>query len=336
MKRVMAVYDVDPFYAGRFADFANQKEKVPFTVAAFTSMERLQEFARSNPIELLLISDSVNREQVEELQASQVVTLSDGEVIDVKDSYPSVYKYQSTDSVIREVMACYSAAPQLEAFKTAASTCRMIAVYSPVNRCLKTSFSLILGQLLAQDEKVIYINLEEYSGFSAITGETFTGDLSDVLYMYRQGSYHWLKLSSYVYSWGALDYIPPVRYPEDLGEASMDEIIDLLLKIAEESAYDVIIIDAGQFGKRVTDLLEICGTVYMPVKEDCMSAAKLEEFDDYLEKSGKTELLEKIQKIKLPFHSSFGRRDTYMEQLLWGELGDYVRQMLRGNGRLCH
>ena len=25
--RIMAVYDVDPFYADRFADFVNQKEK---------------------------------------------------------------------------------------------------------------------------------------------------------------------------------------------------------------------------------------------------------------------------------------------------------------------
>ena len=39
--RIMAVYDVDPFYADRFADFVNQKEKVPFTVMAFTTLERL-------------------------------------------------------------------------------------------------------------------------------------------------------------------------------------------------------------------------------------------------------------------------------------------------------
>lgn len=40
--RIMAVYDVDPFYADRFADFVNQKEKVPFTVMAFTTLERLK------------------------------------------------------------------------------------------------------------------------------------------------------------------------------------------------------------------------------------------------------------------------------------------------------
>ena len=28
-------------------------------------------------------------------------------------------------------------------------------------------------------------------------------------------------------------------------------------------------------------------------------------------------LHERIHKLKLPYHNSFGRRDTYMEQLLW-------------------
>ena len=50
--RIMAVYDVDPFYADRFADFVNQKEKVPFTVMAFTTLERLKNYAMEHEIEV--------------------------------------------------------------------------------------------------------------------------------------------------------------------------------------------------------------------------------------------------------------------------------------------
>ena len=32
MEKIMAVYDVDPAYARRFADVTNQKERVPFDV----------------------------------------------------------------------------------------------------------------------------------------------------------------------------------------------------------------------------------------------------------------------------------------------------------------
>ena len=61
MKRIMGVYDVDPFYADRFAEFANQKERIPFTAVAFTSMEKLQTFTRQRAIELLLVGDDVER-----------------------------------------------------------------------------------------------------------------------------------------------------------------------------------------------------------------------------------------------------------------------------------
>ena len=46
MKKIMAVYDVDSRYADRFAEFANQREQVPFKVVAFTSLEKLREFSK--------------------------------------------------------------------------------------------------------------------------------------------------------------------------------------------------------------------------------------------------------------------------------------------------
>ena len=329
-KRVMAVYDVDPFYADRFAEFVNQKEQVPFEVMAFTTMERLKNYAAEHPVELLLINSSVPAEEIGKVGAMQVVTLADGEVIPVSGQYPSVYKYQSTDSIMREVMACYCAKPVEPALTVIGNAGSIIGIYSPVNRCLKTSFALTMGQLMARDRKTLYVNLEDCSGLSRLIGDEYKNDLSDLLYYYGQGIYSWMKLSSVIYSWGDLDYIPPVRYPEDLCQVSAEEMADLLVRISRESAYEAILVDLGQFGKKAVSVLEICDTVYMPVKDDCMSVAKIEEFEEYLKQSGHTQLKDRICKLKLPYHSSFGRRDNYLEQLLWGELGDYTRQLLRG------
>ena len=58
--------------------------------------------------------------------------------------------------------------------------------------------------------------------------------------------------------------------------------------------------------------------------------AKVEEYEDYVKASGHENLLEKTQKLKLPYHSSFAGRKNYLEQLLWGELGDFVRQLRKG------
>ena len=36
-----------------------------------------------------------------------------------------------------------------------------------------------------------------------------------------------------------------------------------------------------------------------------------------------------VDVYKRQFHSSFGQRENYVEQLVWGELGDYVRRLIR-------
>ena len=70
MKRVIAVYDLDPFYADRFAKVANQKEKVPFTIIAFTSVERLKAYMDENPVEILLVdADAVSYTHLERRQS---------------------------------------------------------------------------------------------------------------------------------------------------------------------------------------------------------------------------------------------------------------------------
>lgn len=327
-KRIMAVYDVDPFFADRFAETANQKGQVPFTVIAFSSLERLVQFSVEQDIEILLM-DAKMKEEAGAVKAEQVVFLSDGEVQAEEKEHSYVYKYQSTANIVREVMNCYCVQPVLPSVAVGNKSI-LLGVYSPVNRCLKTSFSLILGQLLAKESKVLYLNLEDCSGFRRLMGQDGQGDFSDVLYYYSQGGCSWARLKSLVYHWDELDYILPARYPEDLCQVGAEQLADLLEQIAREGIYEIIIVDLGQFGKMAVHVLDICDGVYMPIKQDWFSLAKVEEYEEYVKASGHENLLDKTQKLKLPCHSSFAGRKNYLEQLLWGELGDYVRQLLKG------
>ena len=159
MERIMAIYDVDQSYASRFADFVNQREKLPFTAVSFTSLEKLKEYAKSHSIEILLVSDEVRRE-VEDIEAGQVVALCDGEIVEMEEDWPAVYKYQSGDSLVREVLARYCVQPAAAALSLLGKKAFTIGVYSPVNRCLKTSLALTMGQLMGRTQRVLYLNLE--------------------------------------------------------------------------------------------------------------------------------------------------------------------------------
>lgn len=333
MKRVLAVYDVDPFYAERFAEVMNQKENIPFTVMAFTSIERLRAYLREHQVELLLISSQVSREEVDRLGVGRVISLTEGEGIEAEQEYPSVYKYQSSSGIIREVMARYSEKTEEAYFTETGNFARIIGVYSPIGRCLKTSLALAMGQLMASERRVLYLTLEDYSGLSSMTGEEYKSDLSDVLYYFGQGNFNLLRLSSIVHSIGNMDYIPPVRYPEDLSHISSSEMADLIKRLASESGYEILILDVGNYGHQAAPLLSVCQAVYMPIRDDGISAAKLQEFEAYLKRTGNGAVLEKIKKLKLPYHCSFGKKENYIEQLLWSELGDYARRLIRGGGK---
>ena len=72
MKKIMAVYDADSRYADRLAEFANQRGQAPFQAVAFTSLEKLKEFAAREKIDLLLVGGGVEKEQLDGIPAAQV------------------------------------------------------------------------------------------------------------------------------------------------------------------------------------------------------------------------------------------------------------------------
>ena len=154
MKKIMAVYDADSRYADRLAEFVNQRSQVPFQVVAFTSLEKLKEFAAREKIDLLLAGSGVEKEQLDGIPAAQVVWLSENGVAEEGEAV--VYKYQASDDLLREVMSWYRPQEIPVLMTSAGRRSRITGVYSPIGRCGKTSFALTLGQVLARKEKVLY------------------------------------------------------------------------------------------------------------------------------------------------------------------------------------
>ena len=217
MIKVMVVYDEDPLYAGRLAEYVNQKETFPFQAMAFSDLEKLKAYGRDHEIAILLVGERV-REEAKEIKAGLKMLLCDGEFVSQEEA--SVYKFQSGDCILQEVMACYCTVPPEPGLALIGKRALIMGVYSPIGRCGKTSFSLTLAHMLGKSQGVLFISLEEYSGFSKLVCGGYEQDLSDVFYLYRQGDFNWLKLKSLILSHGNVDYIPPAAYGEDLDRPS--------------------------------------------------------------------------------------------------------------------
>lgn len=320
-------------YAYHFMEYLMQKKNIPFEIQAFTSPEVLADFARTHPVEILLISDKAMTEEIRQLPIRQIILLSEGVHDPRLDQYPAVYKYQSSDNVIREVMACYGVENEVVVGQNQVvkKEMRVIGVYSPVGRTQKTSFALALGQILGRDRAVLYLNLESYSGFEQLLETHFDRGLSDILYYARQqNSGIVYKIAGMVQTIQNLDFLPPALFPMDIQTTKYEEWLWLFRQLEQNSSYEVLILDLGDAVCDLYQLLDYCTEIYVPIRQDVISMAKIAQFEQTLQLWDSAAVMEKIRKIRIPFCAAGKTGKAWVEELAWSELGDYVRKLLHG------
>lgn len=334
MRKILAICDLEVAYATHFMEYMNNRRKIPFEVQAFSSLDKVKEAVEQVSIEILLISERALQNRENEVSAwdiQQVIVLGEGIQKEKQDEYPTVSKYQSSDSVIREVMAVYAAEkredPAVSAIK---KETKVIGVYSPVGRCQKTSFAITLGQFLAKERSALYLNMESCAGFEILFEKTYDRTLSDIIYYLRQKTNMMIHhISSAVCTIENLDYLPPVIFPQDLVSVTAEEWRQLLQILRQESPYEVIVLDIGDGVSDVYEVLELCDRIFVPEKSDVVSQAKLGQFETLLETCTGKDVVSKVVRLKLPYFAVTDTKTQYIKQLQWSEFGDYVKKLIR-------
>lgn len=329
-KSIFAVCDLDASYACNLRDYLNEKRTTPFEVQAFTNVESLQAFARDHEIEILLISTRAMCNEIKELPIRRTIMLSEGEKLPGLDEYPFVYKFQSSDQLVSEVMEYYSVGqPKVHVFPAAARKTKLYGIYSPIARARKTSFALALGEILAETKRVLYLNFEEYSGFEYLFPNAYRADLSDLIYFSRQKEETMVyKLNSIIQNFHELQYIPPALSPADIRDVTGAEWMALFQEIADYCDYDIIILDLSTQVDELFQILGKCDRIYMPILDDMISQAKIEQYEKLIHMLGLDEVLEKTRKIHPPVQILQRDSGDLTQQLVWGTMGDFVRRML--------
>ena len=317
----MAVLDRDKEYASRLAAYLNDQERIGFRTTALSSPEALKEYRKTARVEILLLSEDIAGKVHGLTEGAKVILLSDDGFVQGGDQRPygapAVFKYLPADRIAREIMNLYAEDESRCVSRARRDPCEIFGVYSPVNRCGKTTLALTLGLVHARRGRTLFLTLEEFPGVFRRIQENMgedEEDLSDVIYRYLQGAYSWSRLKSAVHSFGPLDYIPPVRCAEDITQVSSEDLARLFRRIAEEGGYASIILDFGSFGRRAAELLDLCSRIFMPVVEDAASSLKLDSFQEFLHRSGKEELKDRLVKCVPPWEPE--------------KAGDYARGLI--------
>ncbi|MCI9617915.1 MAG: hypothetical protein HFG31_07950 [Eubacterium sp.] len=328
---ILAIYDLESGYADSLMQYINQKQNMPFKTVAFTNKNALYEYLKEHHIDILLISVTDMENKLEDEDIEKIILLSNGKIFSEYIGYASIYKYQSSERIIREVLDYFVEVHNCENIVTNISqSVEIVAVYSPVKRIGQTILSLTLGQILANDFTTLYINMEEFSAFDKIFHQSYEGDLSDLMYFYKQSpDILPIKLKAIVNTIHKLDYIPPLVYSKDLRNIDTGGWVELIKSVAATGMYEKIVIDLSSVVADVFSILDICSKVYMPTINDMVSSMKISAFEEYLVRSENSEIIDKIIKVNMPRLHMDIEDESFLDRYLWNEFGDYVRSILK-------
>lgn len=330
MSKIFAVCDTDRLYVKNLIQYINSRQNIPLKLQAFTSTELLKEYAAQNNIELLLISTEAMDEEIAEFSIGKIVLLTEDGAVGVK-GFPTVNRYQASGNLVQEVMQYYGTGNLAVAYAAAKlATTQIIGIYSPIKRCGKTTFALALGEEYAKNKHVLYINLEDFSGFRALFNREYRMDISDLLYFYREEKQGMLnRVEEIAERLHFLYYLPPAMCPADMKSVQPEEWREWFLLLMQ-SKYEVIIVEPGECIYGLEEMLALCNKIYMPILEDKISLAKLKEYEDYLLLSGWESLNNKIQ--KQPMVVDREEEKGILEYMESEEMRRIIEKILREEG----
>ena len=162
-KRILALCDSEKDYLESLAEFLKSREEFPFALHAYSEVDKLLEFGKKERIDVLLVSESDFTYKVSELAAGKTLLLNESGTIK-GENIRNIDKYQKAENIWYELMTDYKDFVMAEEKRLdTGKKAKLIGLYSPVRRCLQTSFALTLGQALAEKKKTLYISFEHYA-----------------------------------------------------------------------------------------------------------------------------------------------------------------------------
>ena len=326
MNQVLAVCDSEITYAYQLVDYLSNTKNFPFQVQLFTSEKTLMEYSYHHPISVVLISQKDYHAKIHELSIEHIVVLRENFETDSTD-VKTIYKYQSMDSMIKELLEWIAKKGTLARVVSDGKSMKLIGIYSPVGKCLKTSFSFVLGQLLSKKYKVLYVNMESYSGLGKLLQKDFKTDMAELIYHLQNSKEKFIyHMGSMTERAGEMDVLPPFHSFLDFISVSKEEWIQLFWEIEKGTDYDYIILDLSDAIQGLYDILRLCDMVYTLGREDGFSMAKIEQYEDIMKKSNYEDVWKKTKCYTIP---EIQNLPNGLQQLTYTELAEYVKDCIR-------
>lgn len=321
-KRIFVIVNDDKRYTQLLYEFLYAKFPEPMQLLIFSEVASLKKYAVYHEIEIALVAQHMYGRAVKNMDIKHCYILQEKEKI---SNRKNIYKYQSREAILKDILKYYSVSANGD-ISPSKKEMQIIGMYSPVGRSGQTTFALLLGKLLAQKKRVLYINLEPFSGLNSYLNISSKSDLSDLLYYlnYEEEKFVY-KLANMIEYFGNVEFIPPTGSFLDLHTITIEEWKKLIGIIRDRTEYEYLILDLSESISGLLGVLRMCNRVYSLVKEDSMAQNKISQYEKLLVNLEYEDLLKKEKRIITP---EFKVMNIYPEELAYSQMGKYVKQIM--------
>lgn len=327
-RKIMALCDTEEEYAQLFTDFLRKNRNLPWDVHTYTSVEDLLREEKEG-FELLAVAESAYCEELQMLCPLRLVVLSESGMLRWENML-YVDKYQPAEEVLRFLLQIYAevADSNLPLLRKNYNTV-FIGNYSPVRRCMQTSFALAFSQLLSEKHTTLYLNFEYCAGIGELLPDLQTMDMADLLYFLSAEKEKFrLRMQTIRRKLGKLDYIPPMKSGQNLLTIRPAEWLELLQKIEEMGEYEYVILDLSESVQGLHEILRMCQKIFTLAEDDRIAKSKLFQYEQLLAMQEYKDVLERTRRLEPP---RIRRIPEGLEQLTHGEFADWVKKILEEN-----
>lgn len=334
LKKLLIICDSEKKYAERLAEYLRKRRELNYDIWTFSDIDTLVSVELNRRVDVLLIEETQYKRFMEydsntkKLIGKLAVLSSDKYECTGNES--SIYKYQSATKIMDKLLEeCLDYG--IDGFeRDEKNFSEIIGVYSPVKRSLKTTFSYTLAHVLSEKESTLFLNLEGCSGFSSQLSFDTNINLADLLYDFsiHRDEYP-ERFFNFIQRVDEIGIIPPVETISEIQCIPSSEWISMLRRIRRNGVYKKIVLDIGDNVNGIIDILRMCDVIYMPVRDDYMSIAKLNSFESAIRKYDSSDnLLDKIIKLSFP---EFSDTEMGLTNVKYSQLGGYIRDFVQKN-----
>ncbi len=243
-----------------------------------------------------------------------------------------VDKYQNVARIMEEVLS-HITADERDGYqeRNGMEKTKLMAVYSLSAVECQLPFAVTLGTILADNQRVLLVDLQESSGISQILSQESSMGLEEMLLMAESGNFHRGRMASCIGHRNGMDYIYPAASADSFYEVGREGYLKLFAMLSREMDYEVIVINFGTRFPGFLETLSLCSPVYLIHSAGQIHKWREREFLSEIEAKGYQGMVDAITHVEMPLMvNSVTSMERLVEEWKWGNLGDIIRRMTTG------